>query len=55
MYNIEVIKQFNCIRFKISILRSHFCDCSDVYIVVKCKTDLVAAPANEDDESCIEK
>ena len=36
--------------FKTSMLRSYFCDYSDLYIVVKGTIDLLAAAANENDK-----
>ena len=39
------------IRFKNSILRSHLCDYSDAYIVVKGTLDLLAAVGNENDKA----
>ena len=35
------------IRFKTSMLRSHLCDYSDAYIVVKGTIDLFDAPENQ--------
>ena len=38
-------------RFKSAILRSVFCDYSDMYIVVEGIIGLLAAPANKNDEA----
>ena len=39
------------IRFKFSMLRSNLCDCSDEYIVVKGRIDVLAAAENKAEEN----